>query len=104
MKTTRVFLRDVTTVIPAALVMFLGSGGDITIDYRRHVITLDRWAHLRAAPRTLCVLARLREILNERLAKGPPAKGGALSAGGRRQLSDDELVGMVLSMLRRENT
>ena len=51
------------------------------MDWKRHVITLDRWIHLRAPPRTAVVLIHLRERLNEHMSGAPLTTTSAEGVG-----------------------
>lgn len=60
-KTSQVFLRDVTIVSPAAVLLF---GGDIQVQHRENMISVDKWIKLRAPAKTAVIFKELREELN----------------------------------------
>ena len=64
MRTTKVYLRDVTPVSPAAIMLF---GGAIDVAHASHRASVDEWVEFRAYPRTAVLFRRLREALDELL-------------------------------------
>ena len=64
MRTTKVYLRDVTPVSPAAIMLF---GGAIGVAHASHRASVDEWVEFRAYPRTAVLFRRLREALDELL-------------------------------------
>lgn len=63
-KTSQVFLRDVTVVSPAALLLF---GGSIDVQHRAGLVTLDTWIKLRAPAKTAVIFKELRSELDQLL-------------------------------------
>ena len=64
MRTTKVYLHDVTPVSPASIMLF---GGAIGVVHASHRVTVDEWVEFRSYPRTAVVFRRLREALDELL-------------------------------------
>ena len=63
-KTSQVFLRDVTVVSPAALLLF---GGTIDVQHQAGLVTLDTWIKLQAPAKTAVIFKELRAELDELL-------------------------------------
>ena len=63
-RTSQVFLRDVTLISPAALLLF---GGSIEVQHRLGLVTLDGWIKLRAPAKTAVIFKELRRELDRLL-------------------------------------
>ncbi|KAL1500164.1 hypothetical protein AB1Y20_012834 [Prymnesium parvum] len=68
-RTSKVFLRDSTMVTPYSILLF---GGEIKVKHAQHIISIDKWIEVSAAP-TLAVLfkelrARLDTLLLQKIA------------------------------------
>jgi len=57
-KTSKVYVRDVTTVSPLMLALF---GGRIKVYEKQGALTVDGWLHFKATPVVMRVISRLRE-------------------------------------------
>jgi hypothetical protein len=65
LKTSRIFLRDVTPIPPAALLLF--SGADLELSHAKRRVDVDGWVHLRVPPRTAALFSRARVALDKEL-------------------------------------
>lgn len=65
-KYTKIYLRDTTLVPPFPLLLF---GGDIDIQHRERLITLDGWIHFQAPVRIGVIFKHLRKLMDSLLEK-----------------------------------
>ena len=97
-KTSRVFIRDCTTVAPAALLLF---GGAMDVRHETGRVCLDGWLWLRASAQTAVLYKKLRKALDDELdariagTRGGGKKGSGGGGGG----GDDDLLGTIRSLL-----
>ena len=61
-KSSKVYLRDITLVPPLALLMF---GGRIRINHEVQVMSVDGWIAFRAEPKVAVLIGKLRQKLDE---------------------------------------
>lgn len=61
-RTTQVFIRDVTPVSVIAALLF---GGEISVGYDTRTLTMDGWMTCNSPPRTAVLLKTLRMATNE---------------------------------------
>ena len=97
-KTSRVFIRDCTTVAPAALLLF---GGAMDVRHETGRVCLDGWLWLRASAQTAVLYKKLRKALDDELdARIAGTRGGAKKgSGGGGGGGDDDLLGTIRSLL-----
>uniref|UniRef100_A0A8C9Z5W5 RNA helicase n=1 Tax=Sander lucioperca TaxID=283035 RepID=A0A8C9Z5W5_SANLU len=65
-KYTKIYLRDTTLVPPFPMLLF---GGDIDIQHRERLITLDGWIHFQAPVRIGVIFKHLRKLMDSLLEK-----------------------------------
>ncbi|KAF3848662.1 hypothetical protein F7725_015159 [Dissostichus mawsoni] len=65
-KYTKIYLRDTTLIPPFPLLLF---GGDIDIQHRERLITLDGWIHFQAPVRIGVIFKHLRKLMDSLLEK-----------------------------------
>uniref|UniRef100_A0A3Q2YFR0 RNA helicase n=1 Tax=Hippocampus comes TaxID=109280 RepID=A0A3Q2YFR0_HIPCM len=65
-KYTRIYLRDTTLISPFPMLLF---GGDIDIQHRERLISLDGWMHFQAPVRIGVIFKHLRKLLDSLLEK-----------------------------------
>uniref|UniRef100_A0A4W6DUW0 ATP-dependent RNA helicase DHX29 n=1 Tax=Lates calcarifer TaxID=8187 RepID=A0A4W6DUW0_LATCA len=65
-KYTKIYLRDTTLISPFPMLLF---GGDIDIQHRERLITLDGWIHFQAPVRIGVIFKHLRKLMDSLLEK-----------------------------------
>uniref|UniRef100_A0A7N5ZW26 ATP-dependent RNA helicase DHX29 n=1 Tax=Anabas testudineus TaxID=64144 RepID=A0A7N5ZW26_ANATE len=65
-KYTKIYLRDTTLISPFPLLLF---GGDIDIQHRERLISLDGWIHFQAPVRIGVIFKHLRRLMDSLLEK-----------------------------------
>uniref|UniRef100_A0A3P8WRP0 ATP-dependent RNA helicase DHX29 n=1 Tax=Cynoglossus semilaevis TaxID=244447 RepID=A0A3P8WRP0_CYNSE len=65
-KYTKIYLRDTTLISPFPMLLF---GGDIDIQHRERLITLDGWMHFQAPVRIGVIFKHLRKLMDTLLQK-----------------------------------
>ena len=94
-KTSRVFVRDSTTVAPAALLLF---GGVMDVRHETGRVCLDGWLWLRASAQTAVLYKKMRKALDDeldaRIAGTRGRKNGGETGGG-----NDTLLKTIRSLL-----
>ncbi|XP_028273595.1 ATP-dependent RNA helicase DHX29 [Parambassis ranga] len=65
-KYTKIYLRDTTLVSPFPMLLF---GGEIDIQHRERLITLDGWIHFQAPVRIGVIFKHLRKLMDSLLEK-----------------------------------
>uniref|UniRef100_A0A3Q3SIA2 ATP-dependent RNA helicase DHX29 n=1 Tax=Mastacembelus armatus TaxID=205130 RepID=A0A3Q3SIA2_9TELE len=65
-KYTKIYLRDTTLISPLPVLLF---GGDIEIQHRERLITLDGWIHFQAPVRVGVIFKHLRKLMDSLLEK-----------------------------------
>uniref|UniRef100_A0A3B4WSE9 RNA helicase n=1 Tax=Seriola lalandi dorsalis TaxID=1841481 RepID=A0A3B4WSE9_SERLL len=65
-KYTKIYLRDTTLISPFPMLLF---GGDIDIQHRERLITLDSWIHFQAPVRIGVIFKHLRKLMDSLLEK-----------------------------------
>ena len=96
MKTSRVFIRDCTTVAPAALLLF-GAAMDVRHETGR--VCLDGWLWLRASAQTAVLYKKLRSARRRAGRENRGAEGGGKKGSGGGGGGDDDLLGTIRSLL-----
>uniref|UniRef100_H3BYW4 ATP-dependent RNA helicase DHX29 n=1 Tax=Tetraodon nigroviridis TaxID=99883 RepID=H3BYW4_TETNG len=65
-KYTKIYLRDTTLIPPFPMLLF---GGDIDVQHRERLITLDGWIHFQAPVRIGVIFKHLRKLMDSLLEK-----------------------------------
>ncbi|XP_077352754.1 ATP-dependent RNA helicase DHX29 isoform X2 [Festucalex cinctus] len=92
-KYTKIYLRDTTLISPFPMLLF---GGDIDIQHRERLITLDGWMHFQAPVRIGVIFKHLRKLLDsllERKLENP-----------RMNLEGERTIQIILELIKSENT
>ncbi|XP_013861951.1 ATP-dependent RNA helicase Dhx29 isoform X2 [Austrofundulus limnaeus] len=90
-KYTKIYLRDTTLIPPFPLLLF---GGDIDIQHREKLITLDGWIHFQAPVRIGVIFKHLRKLMDSLLEKK--------LENPRMNLEDDSTIQVILDLIRSE--
>uniref|UniRef100_A0A3Q2FH75 RNA helicase n=1 Tax=Cyprinodon variegatus TaxID=28743 RepID=A0A3Q2FH75_CYPVA len=91
-KYTKIYLRDTTLISPFPMLLF---GGDIDIQHREKLITLDGWIHFQAPVRIGVIFKHLRKLMDyllERKLENP-----------RMNLEGDATIQLILDLIRCEH-
>ncbi|XP_069819154.1 ATP-dependent RNA helicase DHX29 [Dendropsophus ebraccatus] len=90
-KYSRVFLRETTLVSPFPILLF---GGDIAVQHRERLLTVDDWIHFQAPVKIAVIFKELRvlieSVLKEKL-QNP-----------KMSLEDDEILRVIKELIRTE--
>ncbi|XP_049593845.1 ATP-dependent RNA helicase DHX29 [Syngnathus scovelli] len=92
-KYTKIYLRDTTLVSPFPMLLF---GGDIDIQHRERLITLDGWMHFQAPVRIGVIFKHLRKLLDSLLEKK--------LENPRMNLEGEKTIQIILELINSENT
>lgn len=89
---TRIYLRDTTLIPPFPLLLF---GGDIDIQHRERLITLDGWIHFQAPVRIGVIFKQLRKLIDSLLEKK--------LENPRMNLEAEKTIHMILELIKSEH-
>ncbi|KAM4527774.1 ATP-dependent RNA helicase DHX29 [Odontesthes bonariensis] len=92
-KYAKIYLRDTTLISPFPMLLF---GGDIDIQHREKLITLDGWIHFQAPVRIGVIFKHLRKLMDSLLEKklGNP----------RMNLEGETTIQVILDLIKSEHT
>lgn len=90
-KYTKIYLRDTTLIPPFPLLLF---GGDIDIQHRERLITLDGWIHFQAPVRIGVIFKHLRKLMDSLLEKK--------LENPRMSLEDERTIQLILDLIKSE--
>ncbi|XP_043999980.1 ATP-dependent RNA helicase DHX29 isoform X1 [Gambusia affinis] len=91
-KYTKIYLRDTTLISPFPMLLF---GGDIDIQHREKLMTLDGWIHFQAPVRIGVIFKHLRKLMDfllERKLENP-----------RMNLEGDATIQVILDLVKSEH-
>ncbi|KAM4720248.1 ATP-dependent RNA helicase dhx29 [Anableps anableps] len=91
-KYTKIYLRDTTLISPFPMLLF---GGDIDIQHREKLMTLDGWIHFQAPVRIGVIFKHLRKLMDsllERKLENP-----------RMNLEGDTTIQVILDLIKSEH-
>ncbi|XP_040013256.1 ATP-dependent RNA helicase DHX29 [Xiphias gladius] len=91
-KYTKIYLRDTTLVSPFPMLLF---GGDIDIQHRERLITLDGWIHFQAPVRIGVIFKHLRKLMDSLLEKK--------LENPRMNLEGERTIQMILELIKSEH-
>nr|XP_020476761.1 ATP-dependent RNA helicase DHX29 isoform X1 [Monopterus albus] len=91
-KYTKIYLRDTTLISPFPVLLF---GGDIEIQHRERLITLDGWIHFQAPVRIGVIFKHLRKLMDSLLAKK--------LENPRMNLEDERTIQLILDLIKSEH-
>ncbi|CAL8322444.1 unnamed protein product [Lota lota] len=92
-KYTKIYLRDTTLISPFPLLLF---GGDIDVQHRERLITLDGWILFQAPVRIGVIFKHLRKLMDSLLEKK--------LANPKMNLEDEKTIQLILELIKTENT
>ncbi|KAL4004745.1 sideroflexin-1/3 [Sarotherodon galilaeus] len=90
-KYTKIYLRDTTLISPFPMLLF---GGDIDVQHRERLITLDGWIHFQAPVRIGVIFKHLRRLMDsllERKLENP-----------RMNLEGETTIRIILDLIKSE--
>lgn len=90
-KYTKIYLRDTTLISPFPMLLF---GGDIDIQHRERLITLDGWMHFQAPVRIGVIFKHLRRLLDAVLEKK--------MENPKLNLEDEQTIKILLELIKSE--
>uniref|UniRef100_A0A8C4EX77 RNA helicase n=1 Tax=Dicentrarchus labrax TaxID=13489 RepID=A0A8C4EX77_DICLA len=91
-KYTKIYLRDTTLIHPFPMLLF---GGDIDIQHRERLITLDGWIHFQAPVRIGVIFKHLRKLMDSLLEKK--------LENPRMNLEGERTIQMILDLIKSEH-
>ncbi|XP_030005917.1 ATP-dependent RNA helicase DHX29-like [Sphaeramia orbicularis] len=91
-KYTKIYLRDTTLISPFPMLLF---GGDIDIQHRERLITLDGWIHFQAPVRIGVIFKHLRKLMDSLLEKK--------LENPRMNLEDEKTIQVLLDLIKSEH-
>ncbi|XP_044030084.1 ATP-dependent RNA helicase DHX29 [Siniperca chuatsi] len=92
-KYAKIYLRDTTLIPPFPMLLF---GGDIDIQHRERLITLDGWIHFQAPVRIGVIFKHLRKLMDSLLEKK--------LENPRMNLEGERTIQMILDLIKSEHT
>ncbi|XP_054469162.1 ATP-dependent RNA helicase DHX29 [Anoplopoma fimbria] len=90
-KYTKIYLRDTTLISPFPMLLF---GGDIDIQHRERLISLDGWIHFQAPVRIGVIFKHLRKLMDSLLEKK--------LENPRMSLEGERTIQMILDLIKSE--
>ncbi|XP_019938004.2 ATP-dependent RNA helicase DHX29 [Paralichthys olivaceus] len=91
-KYTKIYLRDTTLISPFPMLLF---GGDIDIQHRERLITLDGWIHFQAPVRIGVIFKHLRKLMDFLLEKK--------LENPRMNLEGEKTIQVILDLIKSEH-
>ncbi|CAB1452431.1 unnamed protein product [Pleuronectes platessa] len=92
-KYTRIYLRDTTLISPFPMLLF---GGDIDIQHRERLISLDGWIHFQAPVRIGVIFKHLRKLMDSLLEKK--------LENPRMSLEGEKTIQVILDLIKSEHS
>ncbi|XP_069026019.1 ATP-dependent RNA helicase DHX29 [Embiotoca jacksoni] len=91
-KYTKIYLRDTTLISPFPMLLF---GGDIDIQHRERLISLDGWIHFQAPVRIGVIFKHLRKLMDSLLEKK--------LENPRMSLEGETTIQLILDLIKSEH-
>ncbi|XP_063066224.1 ATP-dependent RNA helicase DHX29 [Engraulis encrasicolus] len=91
-KYTKVFLRDTTLISPFPMLLF---GGDITVQHRERLVSVDGWIHFQAPVRIGVIFKHLRCLIDSLLEKK--------LQNPKMNLEDEKTIHMITDLIKSEH-
>ncbi|XP_050977642.1 ATP-dependent RNA helicase DHX29 [Labeo rohita] len=91
-KYTKVFLRDTTLISPLSMLLF---GGDIDVQHRDRLISLDGWIYFQAPVRIGVIFKHLRKLMDSLLERK--------LANPKMNLEDEKTIQIITELIKSEN-
>ncbi|XP_034458909.1 ATP-dependent RNA helicase DHX29 [Hippoglossus hippoglossus] len=92
-KYTKIYLRDTTLISPFPMLLF---GGDIDIQHRERLISLDGWIHFQAPVRIGVIFKHLRKLMDSLLEKK--------LENPRMSLEGEKTIQVILDLIKSEHS
>ncbi|XP_068105350.1 ATP-dependent RNA helicase DHX29 isoform X2 [Hyperolius riggenbachi] len=90
-KYSKVFLRETTLVSPFPILLF---GGDIAVQHRERLLTVDDWIHFQAPVKIAVIFKELRALIESVLKKK--------LQNPKMSLQDDNILGIIKELIKTE--
>uniref|UniRef100_A0A673NE88 ATP-dependent RNA helicase DHX29 n=1 Tax=Sinocyclocheilus rhinocerous TaxID=307959 RepID=A0A673NE88_9TELE len=91
-KYTKVFLRDTTLISPLSMLLF---GGDIDVQHRERLVSLDGWIYFQAPVRIGVIFKHLRKLIDSLLERK--------LANPKINLEDEKTIQIITELIKSEN-
>uniref|UniRef100_A0A667Z412 ATP-dependent RNA helicase DHX29 n=1 Tax=Myripristis murdjan TaxID=586833 RepID=A0A667Z412_9TELE len=91
-KYTKIYLRDTTLISPFPMLLF---GGDIDVQHRERLITVDGWIHFQAPVRIGVIFKHLRKLMDSLLEKK--------LENPKTNLEDERTIQLILDLIKMEH-
>ncbi|KAM3874618.1 ATP-dependent RNA helicase DHX29 [Diretmus argenteus] len=91
-KYTKIYLRDTTLISPFPMLLF---GGEIDVQHRERLITLDGWIHFQAPVRIGVIFKHLRKLMDSLLEKK--------LENPKMNLEDEKTIQLILELIKVEH-
>ncbi|KAF4108017.1 hypothetical protein G5714_010776 [Onychostoma macrolepis] len=91
-KYTKVFLRDTTLISPLSMLLF---GGDIDVQHRERLISLDGWIYFQAPVRIGVIFKHLRKLIDSLLERK--------LANPKMNLEDEKTIQIITELIKSES-
>ncbi|KAM4707688.1 ATP-dependent RNA helicase DHX29 [Discoglossus pictus] len=91
-KYSKVFLRETTLVSPFPILLF---GGDIAVQHRERLLTVDDWIHFQAPVKIAVIFKELRVLIESVLKKK--------LENPKMSLEDDKILNIIRELIKTEN-
>uniref|UniRef100_W5LHS4 RNA helicase n=1 Tax=Astyanax mexicanus TaxID=7994 RepID=W5LHS4_ASTMX len=91
-KYSKVYLRDTTLISPFPILLF---GGEIDVQHRDRLTTVDGWIHFQAPVRIGVIFKHLRKLINSLLDKK--------LANPKMNLEDEKTIQIIIELIKSEN-
>uniref|UniRef100_UPI003AAEB046 ATP-dependent RNA helicase DHX29 isoform X1 n=1 Tax=Centroberyx gerrardi TaxID=166262 RepID=UPI003AAEB046 len=91
-KYTKIYLRDTTLISPFPMLLF---GGDIDLQHRERLISLDGWIHFQAPVRIGVIFKHLRKLMDSLLEKK--------LENPKMNLEDERTIQLILELIKMEH-
>ncbi|KAJ8399999.1 hypothetical protein AAFF_G00400380 [Aldrovandia affinis] len=92
-KYSKVYLRDTSLISPFPMLLF---GGDIDVQHRERLISLDGWIHFQAPVRIGVIFKHLRKLIDSLLEKK--------LENPKMNLEDEKTIQLIMDLIKTENT
>uniref|UniRef100_A0A8C3Y1X8 ATP-dependent RNA helicase DHX29 n=1 Tax=Catharus ustulatus TaxID=91951 RepID=A0A8C3Y1X8_CATUS len=88
----KVYLRETTLISPFPILLF---GGDIEVQHREHLLTVDGWIHFQAPVKIAVIFKQLRVLIESVLKKK--------LENPKMSLEDDKVLYIIKELIKTEN-
>ncbi|XP_062368583.1 ATP-dependent RNA helicase DHX29 isoform X2 [Cinclus cinclus] len=88
----KVYLRETTLISPFPILLF---GGDIEVQHREHLLTVDGWIHFQAPVKIAVIFKQLRVLIESVLKKK--------LENPKMSLEDDKVLCIIKELIKTEN-